>query len=106
MVALAEILTAEDKVKSPFARADLRAGDNKIPNGTTDSCRFGWQTMEERDSYGGPGSTDTAFSPSWALHEMQNADNGAGLYLGPNQQAFINAMHTPGQIHILNGANG
>ena len=59
MVALAEILTAEDKVKSPFARADLRAGDNKIPNGTTDSCRFGWQTMEERNPYGGSGSTDT-----------------------------------------------
>jgi hypothetical protein len=37
---------------------------------------------------------------------MQTADNGAGLYLGPNQQAFINAMHSPGQIYILSGVNG
>jgi RHS repeat-associated protein len=59
MVALAEILTAEDKVKSPFARAGLRAGDNKIPNGTADSRWFGWQMMEERNPYGGSGSTDT-----------------------------------------------
>ena len=48
MVACAEILTSEDKTKGPFARADLRAGNNNIPNGTTDSCWFGWQTMEER----------------------------------------------------------
>jgi RHS repeat-associated protein len=30
-----------------------------IPNGTTDSCWLGWQTMEERNPYGGSGSTDT-----------------------------------------------
>jgi RHS repeat-associated protein len=30
-----------------------------IPNGTTDSCWFGWQTMEERNPYGGSGGTDT-----------------------------------------------
>jgi RHS repeat-associated protein len=55
MVAIAEMLTAEDKVERPFARA----GGNNIPNGTTDSCWFGWQTMEERNPYGGSGSTDT-----------------------------------------------
>ncbi len=33
------------------------AGD--IPNGTTDSCWFGWQTIEERNPFGGSGSTDT-----------------------------------------------
>jgi RHS repeat-associated protein len=55
MVACAETLTAEDKVKGPFARAS----DNNIPNGTTDACWFGWQTMEERNPYGGSGSTDT-----------------------------------------------
>jgi RHS repeat-associated protein len=59
MVACAETLTAEDKVKGPFAHTDLRAGDSNIPNGTTDSCWFGWQTMEERNPYGGSGSTDT-----------------------------------------------
>jgi RHS repeat-associated protein len=50
MVACAETLTAEDKVKGPFAHTDLRAGDSNIPNGTTDICWFGWQTMEERNS--------------------------------------------------------
>jgi RHS repeat-associated protein len=59
MVACAETLTAEDKVKGPFAHIGLRAGDSNIPNGTTDSCWFGWQTMEERNPYGGSGSTDT-----------------------------------------------
>ncbi len=37
---------------------------------------------------------------------MQTADNGARLYLGPNQQAFINARHSPGQIYTLSGVNG
>ena len=50
MVACAETLTAEDKVKGPLAHTDLRAGGNNIPNGTTDACWFGWQTMEERNS--------------------------------------------------------
>ena len=30
-----------------------------IPNGTTDSLWQGWQTMEERNPFGGSGSTDT-----------------------------------------------
>ena len=59
MVACAETLTPEDKAKGPFARTDPRAGDNNIPNGTTDSCWLGWQAMEERNPYGGSGSTDT-----------------------------------------------
>ena len=59
MVACSETLTAEDKVKGHFAHTDPRAGDNNIPNGKTDSCWLGWQTMEERNPYGGSGSTDT-----------------------------------------------
>jgi RHS repeat-associated protein len=59
MVACAETLTAEGKVKGPFAHTDLRAGGNNIPNGTADACWFGWQTMEEHTPYGGSGSTDT-----------------------------------------------
>ena len=30
-----------------------------IPNGTTDYIWLGWQTMEERNPFGGSGSTDT-----------------------------------------------
>jgi hypothetical protein len=57
-------------------------------------------------SYQSNQNTSIPFSPAWALHQMQTADHGAGLYLGPNQQAFINAMHSPGQIYILSGVNG
>ncbi len=46
MVACAETLAAERKVKCHFARA----GGNNITNGITDACWFGWQTMEERNS--------------------------------------------------------
>ncbi len=46
MVAFAERSAAEDKVEGHLARA----GGNNIPNGTTDCCWFGWQTMEERNS--------------------------------------------------------
>ena len=30
-----------------------------VPNGTTDCCWMGWQCMEERNPFGGSGSTDT-----------------------------------------------
>jgi RHS repeat-associated protein len=63
------VALAEDKI-SPADLVDARnrrvgitinngGPPGNIPNGTTDCIWFGWQAMEERNPFGGSGSTDT-----------------------------------------------
>jgi RHS repeat-associated protein len=61
MVAINEISIADRDAGNRRVRKTVTNGGlaGNIPNGTTDSCWFGWQTMEERNPYGGTGGTDT-----------------------------------------------
>ncbi len=44
---------------SAASESSVNAVAGNYPNGTTDSLWQGWQTMEERNPFGGSGSTDT-----------------------------------------------
>jgi RHS repeat-associated protein len=64
MVALAEDkISPADLVDAVNRRIRKTIGNGglpiNIPNGTTDCVWFGWQAMEERNPFGGTGSTDT-----------------------------------------------
>jgi len=64
MVALAEdkISPADvvDAVNRRLRKTISNGGlPGNVPNGTTDCIWFGWQAMEERNPFGGTGSTDT-----------------------------------------------
>ena len=60
-----------------------------IPNGTTDSCWLGWQTMEERNPYGGSGSTDTPTKEYiWGTHIDECIQIHLLVPAGPQQLAI------------------
>jgi RHS repeat-associated protein len=64
MVALAEDkISPADLVDARNRRVGITINNGglpgNIPNGTTDCIWFGWQAMEERNLFGGTGSTDT-----------------------------------------------
>ena len=59
MVAINEILTPCCDATKRRGRGGRCVENGNIPNGTTDSLWQGWQTTEERNPFGGSGSTDT-----------------------------------------------
>ena len=59
MVAINKNLTPRCDATKRRGRGGRCVENGNIPNGTTDSLWQGWQTMEERNPFGGSGSTDT-----------------------------------------------
>ena len=59
MVAINENSTCCSAATKRRDRGGRCVENGNIPNGTTDYIWLGWQTMEERNPFGGSGSTDT-----------------------------------------------